>query len=242
MDIKLLTLDHPLKDFVVHGGNQAMEVFNEFGLDFCCGGAETLRNACSEKNLSPDNVLKRLYNKVPSADFNDSDFPQDSAEELADHIENTHHLYLKKALPDISELMEKVKNAHSKKHPELFDLQKYFEALRAELEPHLRKEENILFPLIRQLEESRFTGIINDMPIQAPVRQMLFEHDHAGDLLKKIREITKDFSMPEDGCASYQLLMTKLTDLERDTHEHIHKENNLLFPKALEFAQKDTIY
>ena len=138
--------------------------------------------------------------------------------ELTEHLESTHHVYLKKTLPRLVALMDKVHQAHSPRHPELTRLQTVVENLRADLEPHLLKEEQILFPLIRQLEAA-----------QGPIRVMRSEHDGAGELLKEMRTLTNVYVMPKDGCQSFQLLYEGLKELEEDTHIHIHKENNILF-------------
>jgi regulator of cell morphogenesis and NO signaling len=138
--------------------------------------------------------------------------------ELTEHLESTHHVYLKKALPRLVALMDKVHQAHSPRHPELTRLQTVVENLRADLEPHLLKEEQILFPLIRQLEAA-----------QGPIRVMRSEHDGAGELLKEMRTLTNVYVVPKDGCQSFQLLYEGLKELEEDTHLHIYKENNILF-------------
>ena len=138
--------------------------------------------------------------------------------ELTEHLESTHHVYLKKTLPRLVALMDKVHQAHSPRHPELTRLQTVVENLRADLEPHLLKEEQILFPLIRQLEAA-----------QGPIRVMCSEHDGAGELLKEMRTLTNVYVVPKDGCQSFQLLYEGLKELEEDTHLHIYKENNILF-------------
>ena len=138
--------------------------------------------------------------------------------ELTEHLESTHHVYLKKTLPRLVALMDKVHQAHSPRHPELTRLQTVVENLRADLEPHLLKEEQILFPLIRQLEAA-----------QGPIRVMRSEHDGAGELLKEMRTLTNVYVVPKDVCQSFQLLYEGLKELEEDTHLHIFKENNILF-------------
>ena len=145
--------------------------------------------------------------------------------ELTEHLESTHHVYLKKTLPRLVALMDKVHQAHSPRHPELTRLQTVVENLRADLEPHLLKEEQILFPLIRQLEAE---GLQLEAA-QGPIRVMRSEHDGAGELLKEMRTLTNVYVMPKDGCQSFQLLYEGLKELEEDTHIHIHKENNILF-------------
>ena len=145
--------------------------------------------------------------------------------ELTEHLESTHHVYLKKALPRLVALMDKVHQAHSPRHPELTRLQTVVENLRADLEPHLLKEEQILFLLIRQLEAE---GLQLEAA-QGPIRVMRSEHDGVGDLLKEMRTLTNVYVVPKDGCQSFQLLYEGLKELEEDTHLHIYKENNILF-------------
>jgi len=212
-----LGIDDPVKSFVKNNP-QCTKVFEELNIDFCCGGDTSLLTACEEEDLEPHWVYQRLVELQPAPSTREKDVSDLTLTELTEHLESTHHVYLKKALPRLVALMDKVHQAHSPRHPELTRLQTVVENLRADLEPHLLKEEQILFPLIRQLEAA-----------QGPIRVMRSEHDGAGELLKEMRTLTNVYVVPKDGCQSFQLLYEGLKELEEDTHIHIHKENNILF-------------
>ncbi len=217
----------PVKSFVKSDSGCAA-VFEELNIDFCCGGDVSLQTACEEQGLKTDEVYQRLM-ELESPTSDEKDISALTSAELTAHIEATHHVYLKEVLPRLTALMEKVFQAHSFRHPELKPLQAVFENLRADLEPHLLKEERVLFPLIRKLELD-FLGL-KMKAAEGPIRVMRQEHDGVGELLKKIRTLANGFVVPDDGCQSFQLLYEELRKLEEDTHLHIHKENNLLFPR-----------
>lgn len=219
-----LGIDDPVKNFVKNNP-QCAKVFEELNIDFCCGGDTSLLTACEEEDLEPHWVYQRLVELQPAPSTREKDVSDLTLTELTEHLESTHHVYLKKALPRLVALMDKVHQAHSPRHPELTRLQTVVENLRADLEPHLLKEEQILFPLIRQLEAE---GLQLEAA-QGPIRVMRSEHDGAGDLLKEMRTLTNVYVVPKDGCQSFQLLYEGLKELEEDTHLHIYKENNMLF-------------
>lgn len=213
---------------------QLAPILEDLGIDFCCGGKKSLEEACRENNLNPQDVLDRLRDAAPCF-LNEEASGTDalSAAEMVDHLEQTHHVYLKSALPRLTSLIDKVVAAHGSNHAELTDLQATFADLRAELEPHLMKEEQVLFPMIRKLETEGSNAQFHCGSIANPIRVMESEHDLAGSLLEKIRSVTDNFTAPDDGCGSYRLMMEELKTLNDDTHLHIHKENNLLFPEVL---------
>jgi len=219
-----LGIDDPVKNFVKNNP-QCAKVFEELNIDFCCGGDTSLLTACEEEDLEPHWVYQRLVELQPAPSTREKDVSDLTLTELTEHLESTHHVYLKKALPRLVALMDKVHQAHSPRHPELTRLQTVVENLRADLEPHLLKEEQILFPLIRQLEAE---GLQLEAA-QGPIRVMRSEHDGARDLLKEMRTLTNVYVVPKDGCQSFQLLYEGLKELEEDTHLHIYKENNMLF-------------
>lgn len=219
----------PVKNFVKNNSACA-EVFGELNIDFCCGGDVSLQTACEEKGLEPQEVYQRLM-QLEAVTNDEKDVSGLTAAELTSHLESTHHVYLKKALPHLTTLMEKVCQAHSSRHPELNSLQTVLASLRADLEPHLMKEERVLFPLIRQLAEDPLAMKMG--AAEGPIRVMRHEHDEAGELLRQMRSLANDYVAPEDGCQSFELLYAELKQLEEDTHLHIHKENNILFPATL---------
>jgi regulator of cell morphogenesis and NO signaling len=227
--------ERTLGDLVVKEPGNA-GVFQKFGLDFCCGGKQTLAEACKEAGVDIKLVETELYNKngktvtqlLPYNDW-ELDF-------LCDFIVNTHHSYVRKSLPDLGSYSLKVAEVHGANHPELIAVSRIVEVITAELSAHMEKEENILFPYIRGLvaagkrqsepEHSCFGSIAD------PISMMIEEHEVAGNLLKEAREITQNYTLPEDACATYSLLFRMLGEFEKDLHLHIHLENNLLFPKA----------
>ena len=163
-----------------------------------------------------------------------TDWRAASLVDLTHHIVTKHHEFMKKELPRIGGLLDKVLSAHGANHPELTTVGTVFSGLRHEIEGHLAKEEQALFPMIQAMEvsgsvPSRHCGSVNN-----PIRVMEHEHDNAGEALRRLRELTSDYTAPDDGCATYQSLMAGLADMERDLHEHIHKENNILHPRAAE--------
>lgn len=204
---------------------------DRLGLDYCCGGRRSLRDAVSAAELDLDAVMSELTAVAVSPDA--VDWATMGPAELVDHLEATHHAYLRQALPRLGALVDKVTAVHGGRHRELGEVQSLFGALRADLEPHLLKEERILFPMIRELAAATAAPSFHCGSLANPIRVMLAEHDTAGDLLARLRTATGDYTVPADGCASYLALYAGLAELEADTHLHVHKENNVLFPAVL---------
>lgn len=227
-----MNMTDPVKSFVKKNTGCAA-VFQELNIDFCCGGDVSLQNACEEKGLNTDAVYQRLM-KLNSSPSGEKDISGLTPAELTVHIESTHHVYLKEALPRLTTLLEKVLQAHSSRHPELKALQVVYENLREDLLPHLLKEERVLFPLIVKLERKH--AMSQMLAAEGPIRVMRLEHDEVGQLLKQMRTLTNNYVAPDDGCQSFELLYEELRKLEEDTHLHIHKENNLLFSAVAEPA------
>ncbi len=225
-----LTADLTLGQLVTADPRRA-RVLEGFGLDYCCGGARTLADASAAADVDPDQVLAAL-------DLPDQPPTQPWLElgpaDLARQIVATHHAYLGEEMPRLTALVEKVHGVHGGRHPELATLRDLYAEAVADLGPHLTKEERILFPAIEQLEALGRQAQFPFGTLANPIRMMLAEHDTVGELIARIRATTGDYAMPADGCASYQAMLTGLADLERDLHDHIHKENNVLFPRVLE--------
>ncbi len=207
------------------------------GLDYCCGGRRTLAEAVHAAGLDLDTVVANLTELTSMSEAEPvvaaDDWTAMSPGELVDHLEATHHAYLREALPRATTLADKVASVHAERHPELDLVARLVTELRAELEPHLAKEERILFPMIRELDAATQAPQFHCGSLANPIRVMGIEHDHAGELLAHLRAATAGYTVPADGCASYQALYAALADLEADTHLHVHKENNLLFPAVL---------
>ncbi len=214
-------------------------VFEELGIDYCCGGKRPLEEVCEEKGLDVARVADRLERaEAPASD--EVDWKGRSMSELADHIERTHHVYLKAELPRLGALVAKVAGRHGPNHPELSLLGRVFEGVRAELEAHLMKEEMILFPAIRRLEAGPDEAAFSGEGLAAPIRVMEQEHDNAGEALARMRELTDDYTVPADACNSYRAMLHDLQRFEEDMHVHVHKENNILFPRAQQTGRRST--
>ena len=211
----------------------AARVFEKAGLDYCCHGQVSVEEACLRAGIQVDAVQAQL-SEIASEDA--AEWTALDAPGLADHIVATHHAYLDAELPLLEALATKVASVHGTRHPELNELATLVAALRQDLEPHMRKEERVLFPAIHAL-----AGGATEFPFGAvanPIHVMESEHEQAGELLLAIRTLAHGFAVPDDGCASYRSLYERLEALELDTHLHIHKENYALFPAALELAQR----
>jgi regulator of cell morphogenesis and NO signaling len=212
-------------------------VFEEYGLDFCCKGKRNLQEACEEKNINVQEIVESLEN-LSNGTNEESKADQWELDFLVDYIMQKHHQYVKRMIPVISLHSDKVASVHGKNHPETIHIADLFLAVRAELESHMMKEERILFPQIKlmasvQKENTQFFPPAFGT-IQNPIRMMEFEHTSAGDAMYKIRELSKNYSHPDDACNTFKALYSELKEFEEDLHKHIHLENNILFPKSIE--------
>ncbi|GAB1417832.1 hypothetical protein MASR2M12_05970 [Bacteroidales bacterium] len=214
-----------------------VQVFKKYGLDFCCGGHLSLREACEEKGLDPVKIEKELQQADQFQATRPLPFNEWSIDFLTDYIVNTHHSYVRKSLPDLLTYAEKVFKVHGDRHPELNAVDDLVNEIAEELLSHMVKEENVLFPFIKELVSAKNTHKPYHRPgfstIANPIRMMEVEHETVGKKMEEIRHLTHHFSLPEDACASYELLYRMLEEFEDDLHQHIHLENNILFPKAL---------
>jgi regulator of cell morphogenesis and NO signaling len=229
-----LTVDRTLAE-VVNTEPGATRVLESFGLDYCCGGRQRLDDACATINVDPADVLDAIadLDSAPVADWNSM-----TPVALVDHIESTHHAYLHTELARLDGLLDKVMAAHGTRHVELDGIGTTYRMLRDDLEPHLLKEERMLFPMIRELATATERPSFHCGSIANPISVMMSEHDRVGDLLAALRLMTGDYTAPAEGCASYRALFDGLAELEADTHLHVHKENNLLFPAVVELEQR----
>jgi regulator of cell morphogenesis and NO signaling len=224
----------------------ATRIFEKLGIDYCCGGGKSLVDACTAVGISVDEVLESLNAEVNSVSTSAAkDWQALSQAELITHIVNKHHAFTREELVRLEALLAKVSGVHGKNHPELFQIQDQFGKLREELEPHMLKEESVLFPYIVRMEEAAVANQTLPPPsfrtVQNPVRVMMAEHDAAGYILGRMREASSDYAVPPDACISYQTLYSALKELEADLHQHIHLENNILFPQAVEVEMQSTL-
>lgn len=216
----------------------ATRVFEKLGIDYCCGGHQPLEEACARANLSLEQVLGALEQgpeapgTVSARDWNTAPLA-----ELVDHIIDRHHTYVKNEIPRLQALIAKVVGVHGKNHPELRPVQAAFGELANELAAHMMKEERVLFPYVKQMASDAGGGPSCFGSVQNPIRMMMFEHDNAGQKLREIRQATREYTLPPDACFSYGTLFSALMDFEQDLHQHIHLENNILFPRAVALEQ-----
>ena len=217
----------------------ATRVFERFGIDYCCGGTQALEHACQRAGVSFEEVIESLEMEEAAARaaMQVHDWQNESLSELITHIKSTHHKYTRDETVRLAALLQKVSSVHGKNHPELFAIRETFGWVSQELTTHMMKEEMVLFPYIERMEES----VIQNEPVlpapfgsvQNPVALMEHEHDSAGTALRSMRKASSDFTPPSDACISYQTLYKALEAFEADLHQHIHLENNILFPRAI---------
>jgi regulator of cell morphogenesis and NO signaling len=215
---------------IVDANPGAARILERHHLDYCCGGRRTLDDACTQLGIDAATVRAELDAAAATAP---ADWTSLGVSELVDHIEGTHHRYLHEELPRLHALTDKVVGVHAGRHPELTDVATAYAELRADLEPHLMKEEQVLFPMIRELAVASTEPSFHCGSIANPIKMMMLEHDQTGELLARLRDLTADYSVPDDACGSYRALYDGLAELEADTHLHVHKENNVLFPAVL---------
>ena len=217
----------------------AARVFEGLGIDYCCGGKQTLEQACRAASVPVDKVIDALEvaHQSGNATTNRTNWQAAPLADLITHIKNTHHQYTRQEIARLGPLFDKVCSVHGNNHPELLQLRETFRGLAQELTTHLMKEEMVLFPYIERMEES----VLQKEPIlpppfgtvQNPVAMMEHEHDSAGNALRTLRASSRGYVAPPDACVSYQTLYKTLEEFEADLHQHIHLENNILFPRAI---------
>jgi regulator of cell morphogenesis and NO signaling len=217
----------------------ATRVFEKLGIDYCCGGNQSLEQACRAANLAVDQVLDSLEmaEQTTRAEQNIHDWQREPLGDLVAHIKSTHHKYTREEIARLGPLFVKVCSVHGQNHPELVEIRTTFAGLAQELTMHMMKEEMVLFPYIVRMEEA----VLQHEPVlpppfgtvQNPVSMMKHEHDSAGAALRAMRQAGGGYAAPPDACISYQTLYKALAEFEADLHQHIHLENNVLFPRAI---------
>ena len=212
---------------------QLAREFERRGLDYCCGGARTLGEECVLIGADPQVTVAELSAMAAASESGSAEWTSMSADVLVDHLESTHHRYLWDEMPRVTALIDKIVSVHGGRHPELVEVAACFAQVRADLEPHMLKEERVLFPMIRELATATDMPSFHCGSLRNPISVMLSEHDAVGALLARIHRLTDGYTPPGDGCASYVACFSAMAELEADTHLHIHKENNVLFPLVL---------
>jgi len=210
---------------------KAADVFMKVGIDFCCGGKKSLDEACKELNIDQKPIIEKLI-ELENTPINQAhNFNEWSLDLLADYIMNTHHKFVLKTLPELDFYTKKIASVHGENHTELIKVAEIFTELNSELTQHLKNEEEVLFPAIKEAIKSNSSKA--KKTILSEITRMDKEHEFAGGAMDKINEITNRYTLPDDACNTYELTFKLLKEFEDDLHIHVHLENNILFPKAL---------
>lgn len=217
-------------------------VFSEYGIDFCCRGNRSLDEVCNKKDIALDEILNKLT-IFSSESVNNSDaYNTWILDVLASYIEKTHHKYVESKTPVLLQFLNKLQQVHADRHPELIEINTLFKNVAGELTQHMKKEELILFPRIKKMakciENNTTLQAASFGTVQNPISMMEHEHDSAGDTFRKIAELTDNYTPPNDACNTYKVAFAMLDEFEKNLHVHIHLENNILFPKALQLEQQ----
>ncbi len=208
-------------------------VFERLGIDYCCSGTTPLDRACREKGLDVADVLREIAASDDETPEHDQiDWRKVPLGDLADHIVGVHHGFLRRELPRLAALMEKLVAAHGARHAELAEVRDTVLSLKVELDSHMNKEERILFPFVKQLQTATVMPSFHCGSVNNPIFVMMHEHEHTGAALARLRSLTHGYRAPADACETYRATLAGLADLEADVHRHIHKENEILFPRA----------
>lgn len=234
----VITSETPVREIAVELP-AAIPVLERFDIDYCCGGKHTLAEACSQHNVALAPVLKELHQHQQRKDLPESQWKDASLRQLIAHIVEHHHEFERRQLNLLQELVTKVERRHGILHPEIFQVSTALSAARAELMHHFSCEEGVLFPHIGQLEANErlaFPPVFSSL--EQPISRMMQDHDHTGNELRLLRRITNNYQPPEDACPTFRALYKTMEELEYDLHRHIHLENNILFPRALELAKE----
>lgn len=223
---------------IVTDHHQTAPVFEKYGIDFCCKGKRPLIDACTEKALNREEILAELNNAI-EGQISSTNFNQLSLTALADYIVRTHHTYAKFNMPPIFNYVTKVATKHGDRFPFMKEVAQLFSDVQADMNQHMLKEERVLFPRIKQLETEEPLNVSLEY-YTGPINVMEEEHDLAGSLMYRIRELTNNYTAPEGACTTFRLSLASLQEFETDLHQHVHLENYILFPKAIALYQKRT--
>jgi regulator of cell morphogenesis and NO signaling len=217
-------------------------VFKKYSIDFCCQGNRTIQEACVKKNIDSKKVLEDLDSMMQAKSESTTDYQSWPLDLLADYIEKKHHRYVQEKTLEIQPYLDKICNVHGERHPELFEIKEEFNASAVELAAHMKKEELILFPFIRKMTKAKLENTKVDAShfgtVKNPIQMMMDEHTVEGNRFRKIEELGNNYTPPQDACNTYRVSFALLKEFEQDLHLHIHLENNILFPKAIELEKE----
>ena len=223
---------------VALSNSAARQILEDAGLDYCCGGGKSLHEACLHADVPAEQILNRLRENSKHVSSDEANWTSAPLSDLTRHIFERHHRYVREAIPRIRTLLDKVGAKHGERHPEITGIQTLFIEVGQEMIMHMQKEEQILFPYIDALARARSAHGSVEPPffqtVRNPIQAMMKEHDAAGELVKQIRKASSEYTAPADACTSYKALYQDLREFEADLHQHVHLENNILFPRAVE--------
>jgi len=220
---------------IVTQHHQAVPVLEKYELDFCCKGKRTLSDACTEKGISIEALLAEIESATGSTNKNQMPFTEMDEQQLISYILIHHHFYVKQSMPSILSHLEKVAIKHGERVPYMIKVLQLFTAIKEEMTLHMQKEETVLFPRIKGIGQIFHNEQKTNLAagyISAPVNMMEMEHEHAGETLYEIRQLTSNYTAPADACTTFKVVLAELKEFEEDLHKHVHLENNLLFPLA----------
>ncbi len=223
---------------IVTDNHQAVPVLEKYDLDFCCKGKRTLAQACIDKGIKIESITEELKKLTAGPDNQQMPFSDMTAEQLISYILIHHHFYVKQSMPTIFSHLDKVATKHGDRFPYMKKVEDLFVIIMREMSLHMEKEESILFPRIRETENLIKAGRSSEIQhghIKFPIAAMEADHEEAGDILYQIRTLTNNYTPPQDACTTFKVTLAELKEFEKDLHEHVHLENNILFPRAIQF-------
>jgi regulator of cell morphogenesis and NO signaling len=229
---------------IVAENYKAASVFKKYKIDFCCNGNRSIADASRKKQMDEDTLINELKEATGEKNQGEIDFKSFPLDLLVDYIEKTHHRYIDSKIPEITPYLDKIVSVHGDNHPELYEVERLFKESAGDLTAHLRKEELMLFPYIRQLVKEQISG--GKKPVTKIgdaveyIALMEDEHETEGERFRNISELTDDYTPPSDACNTYRVTLSLLQEFEEDLHRHIHLENNILFPKAIALTEAMT--
>jgi regulator of cell morphogenesis and NO signaling len=231
-----LSSETKIKDIAL-SHSTARHILEDAGLDYCCGGGKSLQEACLHADVPAEQILKRLSENSAEVGPNDENWTSASLVDLTRHIRESHHRYVRGAIARVQDLLDKVAAKHGENHREILEIRRLFIEVGKEMVMHMQKEEQILFPYIDALDRANRSHASVEPPffqtVKNPIHAMMKEHDAAGELLRQIRNASSEYTVPADACTSFKALYQDLKEFEADLHQHVHLEDNILFPRAV---------
>ncbi|MFK7001655.1 iron-sulfur cluster repair di-iron protein [Flavobacterium oreochromis] len=236
------TIEHKLVGDYVAEDYRTAQIFSKFGIDFCCKGNRTIKEVCNTVGIQEDILIKELNSLDRNLTIDSNNFKAMSLDTLIDYIEEKHHTYVEEKIPVIMQLLNKICQVHGTKNPDLFEIRDLFVASSNDLSQHMKKEELILFPFIKKMVSAANNDIKITTPsfmtVNNPIQMMKHEHENEGDRFDKISKLTNRYTPPQGACNTYKVTYAMLNEFEEDLHKHIHLENNILFPSAMQLEEK----